>query len=71
MRGSVLRVLSLLICFDQGLPFWLFKGGFTVSSGTLKWCRSNYGTDFDKSEIAGLVILAGNGDCMAAPRGGL
>ena len=36
----------------QDLPFWLFKGGFKVSSGTVEWYTSSYGTDFDSSEIA-------------------
>ena len=37
----------------QGLLFWLFKGAFKVSSGTVnKWYRSSSGTDFDSSEIA-------------------
>ena len=46
---------SKLVCLDynvQSLPFWPFKGGFKVSSGTVKWYRSRYGTDFDNSEIA-------------------
>ena len=41
----------------QGLQFWLFKGRVKVSSGTVKWYRSNYGTDFDSSEIASPVWL--------------
>ena len=36
----------------HGLPIWLFKGGFKVSSGTVEWYRSNSGTDFDTSEMA-------------------
>ena len=36
----------------QGLLFWLLNGGFKVSSGTAKWYRNSYGTDFDNSEIA-------------------
>ena len=39
----------------QGLLFWLFQAGFKVSLGTVYWYRSNYGTDFDISEIAGLL----------------
>ena len=35
----------------QDLLFWLFKGGFKVSSGTVEWYRKSYGTDFN-SEIA-------------------
>ena len=31
----------------QGLLFWLFKGAFKVSSGTVERYRSSYGTDFD------------------------
>ena len=26
----------------QGLPFWLFKGGFKVSSGTVEWFNSQF-----------------------------
>ena len=40
---------------QQGLPFWLFTGGFKVSSGTVYWYRRSYVTDFDKSEIASSV----------------
>ena len=35
-----------------GLLFWLFKGGFKVSLGTVEWYISSYDTEFDKSEIA-------------------
>ena len=31
----------------QGLLFWLFIGGFTVSSGTFSWYRSSSGTDIE------------------------
>ena len=31
--------------------FWLFKEGFKVSSRTVSWYRSSYGTDFRNSEI--------------------
>ena len=34
--------------------FWLFKRGFKVSSGTVQWCTSSSGTDFDDSEMASL-----------------
>ena len=40
----------------KGLPFWLFKGGFNVSSGTLSWYRSSYGTDFDNSETPSFLV---------------
>ena len=36
----------------QVLPFWPFKPGFKVTSGTASWYRSSSGTDFDNSEIA-------------------
>ena len=36
----------------QGLPFWLFRRGFKVSSGTAYLYRSSSGTGFDDSEIA-------------------
>ena len=39
----------------QGLLFWLLKGGFRVSSGTVKWYISSYATDFDNSEMASPV----------------
>ena len=47
----------------KGLLFWLFKGCFKVSSGTVQWYGSSHGTDFDNSEIAGpfvgdLVVVA-------------
>ena len=35
---------------------WLLQGDFKVSSGTIPWYRSSYGTDFDTSEIASPVI---------------
>ena len=31
------------------------KEAFKVSSGTIKWCTSNYGTDFDNPETASPV----------------
>ena len=40
----------------QGLPFSLFNGGFKVSSGTVEWYISSYGTDFDNSGIASSVL---------------
>ena len=40
---------------QQGLLFWLFKGGFKASLGTLDWCTSSYGTDFENSGIASPV----------------
>ena len=40
----------------QGTLFWLFQGGFKVSSGTVEWYRSSCGTLFDNSEIASPVI---------------
>ena len=36
-----------------GPLFWLFQGGFKVSSGTSEWYRSSFGTE--NSEIAGTV----------------
>ena len=38
-------------CMSQGLLFWLFEGGFKVSSDTVEWYRSSSGTIFDTSEI--------------------
>ena len=35
-----------------GLLYYLLKGAFKVSSGTVEWYRSIYGTDVEKSEIA-------------------
>ena len=35
------------------LQLWLFKAGFKVSSGTVRWCIGTYGTDFDNSEMEG------------------
>ena len=52
---SLYRIQGSLI---QGLLFWLFKGRFKVSFGTVKWYGSSSGTDFDNSEIAGSVIPA-------------
>ena len=40
----------------QGLLFWLFKGGFKVSSGPVDWYISSSDTDFDSSEIASPVV---------------
>ena len=34
---------------QQGLLFWLFNGGFKVSSGA-EWYRSSCGTDIHNSE---------------------
>ena len=36
--------------------FWLFKGGFKVSSGIVKWYRTNYGIDFGSVETADPVV---------------
>ena len=36
--------------------FWLFRGGFNVSSVTVGWSRISYGTDLDDSEMAGPVL---------------
>ena len=43
----------------QGLLFWLFERGFTVSSGTSKWYRNSSGTDLDR--IIGLLLLQETG----------
>ena len=40
----------------QGLLFWLFRGSFKASSGTVLWYRSSYGTNFENSEIASPVV---------------
>ena len=39
------------------MVFWLFQGGFKVSSGTVEWYMSSYGADFDNSEIASPELL--------------
>ena len=52
LRGALL-LYSLEVY--QGLLFWLFRGGFKVNSGTLKWYRSSYGTDSDSSDTVGPV----------------
>ena len=36
----------------QGLPSWMFEGGFKVSSGAVEWHIGGYGTDFDHSKIS-------------------
>ena len=41
--------------FNQCLLFWLFKGGFKVSSGIVYSYRSRYGTGFDSSKTASPV----------------
>ena len=48
-------IWSWVVKVSQGLLFWLFTGGFKVSSGTVEWYRSSYDTDFGNSEIAGCV----------------
>ena len=40
---------------STGLLFGLLTGGFNVSSGTVEWSRSSFGTDFDDPEIASTV----------------
>ena len=35
---------------------WLFEGGLKVSSDTVEWYRSTYGTDVDTSKIASSVL---------------
>ena len=40
---SVGRLLLQLYC--QVLVFWLFKGGFKVTSSTFNWYTDSYGTD--------------------------
>ena len=47
--------MHLSWALGQGQLFWLFEAGFKVSSGTVKWYRSSYGTDFENSEIASPV----------------
>ena len=37
------------------LFFWLFKGGFKVSLGTVEWHIRSSDTEFDNSEIAGPI----------------
>ena len=36
----------------QGLPSWLFKWGFKVSSGIVQWHLNSYGADLDSSKTA-------------------
>ena len=43
---------------QQGLLFWLFKGGFQVSSSTVSWYRGSHGTDVDISQIASPVQVS-------------
>ena len=38
--------------WNRACYFWLVKGGFKVSSCTVRWYRSSYGTDSCNSEIA-------------------
>ena len=58
------------LLIKQGLLFWLSKEGFKVSSGTVKWYRSSYGTDFDDPEIASLVLAYGpRRGCLSERRG--
>ena len=59
LSGVYCRVLFFFWSCILGLLFWLFKGGFKVSSGTVDWYRNSYGTDFDYSEIAspGIAVL--------------
>ena len=46
MKGGIDRVplkgisINVEVDVDVDKPFWLFEGGFKVSSGTLKWHRS-------------------------------
>ena len=39
------------------MGLWAVERGFKVSSGTVYWNSSSYGTDFDSSEMASLVLL--------------
>ena len=48
-----------------GPVFWLFKGGFKVTSGTLECYRSNSGTHFDNSEIGSPVYAIPIVTCAA------
>ena len=40
----------------EGLLFWLFKGGFRVSSSAVEWYTSSYGTDIDKPKTTSPVL---------------
>ena len=44
--------MDIDIDVDLDSYFGCFNGAFKVRSGTVKWYRSSYGTDFDNSEIA-------------------
>ena len=56
MMGFIPKVEGIWAIM-QGLLFWLLKGGFKVSSGSVEWYRIIYGTDIDNSEIASPVML--------------
>ena len=54
--NSGFGIIVILPCILQGLLLWLFKGVSKVSSGTVQWYRSSYGTDFDNAEVASPVL---------------
>ena len=41
--GVYCSVLAERAGVEQGLLFWLFQGGFKISSGTIHWYTSSYG----------------------------
>ena len=43
----MLVAAAIIFVLFHGLPFWLFKGAFKVSSGTVRWYRNSYGTDLE------------------------
>ena len=45
------------IAFKPSGLFWLPEGGFRVSSGTVRWCTSSFGADFENYEMASPVLL--------------
>ena len=55
--GGPLEVRGPLSESCWGLLFGLLKGVLKVSSGTVQWHRSSYGTDFDSSEVASPVRI--------------
>ena len=60
-------VLDIDIDVDINRHFWLSKGVFKVSSGTVEWYRRNYGTDFDDSEIASPDLVGIDGPVLERP----
>ena len=50
-RSQRRRRAADVLLLEEGLLLWLFKGGFKARVGIFEWHASNFGIDFDNSEM--------------------